>query len=492
MKNLNNRADNSLYPFRLAKGKIHVYDEITEKILARRRTVFIPYHRDEKTVREYIAGVEKTQARTIAFFHGSVEGAIMSGASDSSHAVCHGSPMNSSNLGRFKQAFLGHFHTHGPVTGSPSVVYVGAPLQTNMGDAGDLNRGFLAYWPATGRWELNRNPHAEYFLKTGLDGVDAVLERAEDKKIQVELRAGEDDGMAIDAAREKLYEHGALSVEIKPFASPAVPEEDVPIDPVQEERTIQDVVESFMATRAELPYVKATLEKTRKQYLLSLIAELQRGRTELAGDGAETFHAQLARIEMHNFRGVRGTTVVDLEALPRAQVFLVSGLNGAGKTTLIDAVVWCLFGELLVRNVTAEEISHDGATHCEVTLAFRNGYRFTRARSGKKTKRPSFTITNPDGEVEEHGHDAMSNTRYAMEHILHTNLSMFKQSVVIGDNAEYFVRAAGDKERTECMDALFGLDILAACRETLRENRAVRTQRSVLYACRHELTDARL
>jgi DNA repair exonuclease SbcCD ATPase subunit len=118
--------------------------------------------------------------------------------------------------------------------------------------------------------------------------------------------------------------------------------------------------------------------------------------------------------------------------------------------------------------VPVDEIPFNNSPDCSVRLQFRNGYQFERSRRGKgKTKKIAFQIFGPDGNLEEHGHDASANTNYLIEHILHMELSMFKQTVVIGDNAEYFIRAAGDKGRTECLDAMFGLDFLNRIREEL-------------------------
>jgi DNA repair exonuclease SbcCD ATPase subunit len=133
--------------------------------------------------------------------------------------------------------------------------------------------------------------------------------------------------------------------------------------------------------------------------------------------------------------------------------------------------VWCLFGEFIAGKrdaIPVDEISFNNAPDCSVRLKFRNGYQFERSRRGKgKVKKVAFEIYGPDGRLQEHGHDAATNTAYLIQHIMHMDLSMFKQTVVIGDNAEYFVRSAGDKGRTECLDAMFGLDILSQMREEI-------------------------
>ena len=136
MKNRYDRTDNALYPFSLVRNRITVHQEITRTYLDGQRAVFIPYHENEAQVARYIRTQPLNEIQsTTAFFHGSFQGATRNGASDSSHGVCHDSVINSSNLGRYRRAFLGHFRTHGSPSQCSSVTYVGSPIQSNMGDA---------------------------------------------------------------------------------------------------------------------------------------------------------------------------------------------------------------------------------------------------------------------------------------------------------------------------------------------------------------------
>jgi DNA repair exonuclease SbcCD nuclease subunit len=54
----------------------------------------------------------------------------------------HDAAVDDLNLGAFDRAYLGHYHLHQKI--APNAWYIGAPLQHNWGDAGQL-RGFLAY-----------------------------------------------------------------------------------------------------------------------------------------------------------------------------------------------------------------------------------------------------------------------------------------------------------------------------------------------------------
>ncbi|KAI5850925.1 P-loop containing nucleoside triphosphate hydrolase protein [Tricharina praecox] len=475
MKNRFNRQDNSVYPFSLASGKVNVYSETTSNTFDNVKTVFIPYHIDDKTVREYISSTSSSD--TVAFYHGPVNGAVMN-----SHKLCEDAEVSPGHLKKYKHVFLGHFHTHGPVGGEKSrVVYVGSPIQSNMGDAGDTARGFISYRPRANSWVLHRNPHAEYFVKIPWKGLANVDEgQVAGKKVQLSVK---DDIPAseIGKARDALYQLGAEMVEVWYKKAPVpkaesqeVLPDDVAINPeaVALTDTVHDLVNSFMDARADAGVeVDEVREAERKAFFLDFIKPYQQHSAH-AQEGAKggVFQGDLESIEMYNFRGLKNTTSFHLDSMPPSEVFLVSGANGSGKSTLIDSIVWCLFGEFVATRIPVEEISYNNASECYVRLRFRNGYTFERSRrGGGKIKKVTFKIFGPDGELQEHGHDATTSTKYLVDNILHMDLSMFKQTVVIGDNAEYFVRAAGDKGRTECLDAMFGLDFLRDIRDELTE-----------------------
>ena len=169
MKNRDDRTDNALYPFSLVRNRVKVYQEITRTHLDGHKAVLIPYHHDEAQVARYIRTQPSDEIKsTIALFHGSFRGAVRNGASDSSHAICHDSVIDGTNLGRYHRAFLGHFHSHGSPSQCPDVTYIGSPIQSNMGDAGDPNCGYVEYDPEADIWKLVPNPEAEYYLTMNL------------------------------------------------------------------------------------------------------------------------------------------------------------------------------------------------------------------------------------------------------------------------------------------------------------------------------------
>lgn len=462
MKNRFNRADNSIHPFSIAFGKVSVYSEPTRLLLDGQDTVFIPYHSDEAPVRKYISSTASPD--TVAFYHGAVNGAVMN-----SKAICHDSTISLPKLGKYKRVFLGHFHTHGPIGNPESTsMYVGAPIQSNMGDAGDLEHGFVSYRPRTDSWKLHRNPHAQYFVKIPWGEVEGqVREQVKGKKVRVELDGEvEVETRDINRVRETLYEYGADFVEVRSPQSSRKKQGPVPevASTVKLGDTIAEMVESFIAASEATTEEDAnhTLKQDRKAFFLEFVKPHQRPPPR----AGTVFQGDLTTITMHNFRGIKDTTVFSLSDLPRAEVFVINGANGAGKSTLIEAIVWCLFGEF-ISGVPVEDISNRNALECYVQLDWGNGYKFKRSRKGKTKKAITFQITNPAGEVEEHGHNASTTTKWLQEQLLGMDIGMFKQTVVIGDDAAYLVRSAGERGRTECLDDMFGLEALGQIREAL-------------------------
>lgn len=493
MKNRFDRTDNALYPFSLLRNRVHVYQEITRTNLDGHQAVFIPYHHDETQVARFIRAEPPDRLdSTIAFFHGTFRGAVQNGASDSGHSVCHDSVIDNTNLGRYRRAFLGHFHTHGCPSSSSNVAYVGSPVQSNMGDAGDLKRGYIEYDPNGDTWSLAVNPEVEYYLNMSWAESIAKPDRVRGKKVRLILKtADETKGVrtAGDVQRhiDYLYSQGAHHIESRQVAPlnngfeplmqaervTEVPngqlKQQVDDDLVLTTKSIRSLVQSFLrADQSEMDSAsvseKSNLILVREEYLLSIIND--HDQKHGMATPATAFHADLLRVEMCNFRGVSGKSMFNLDALSKGTVFLVSSNNGSGKSTLLEAIFWCLYGKFLDPDVSAEEAIHTGKRSCSVTLHFRNGYTFTRSRTGKS---PKFEIYL-GGKVVEHGHDAATTTQYLESQLLHMNSETFRRTIVITDHATSSFLATRDPQRTKSLDIMFGLDILREIRSRLEED----------------------
>lgn len=502
MKNRFDRSDNALYPFSLIRNQVHVYHEITRTNLDGHKAIFIPYHHDETHVARFIRAEPSDRVdSTVAFFHGTFRGAIQNGASDSGHSVCHDSVIDNTNLGRYRRAFLGHFHTHGCPSACSNVTYVGSPVQSNMGDAGDLKRGYIEYDPKGDTWSLVANPEAEYYLNMSWAESIAEPNRVRDKKVRLVLETAEEtEGVrtANDIQRhiDYLYSHGAHHIEsrrvapLKSILEPAAEageaimdlnghlKEQLKDDALPITESISSLIQSFLRTdQSEIDFANGSeasnLTLAREEYLLSIINDhfQQHG----VVTPVTTFQADLLRIEMCNFRGVSGKSIFNLDALSQGTVFLVTSSNGNGKSTLLEAIFWCLYGKFLDPDVSAEEAIHTGKRSCSVTLHFRNDYTFTRSRSGRS---PKFEIYLR-GKLVEQGHDAGTTTQYLESQLLHMNSETFRRTIVITDHATSSFLATRDLQRTKSLDIMFGLDVLREIRGRLEENFKVNKNRCI-------------
>lgn len=489
MKNRFDRTDNALYPFSLVRRQIQVYQEITRTSLDGHEVVFIPYHHDETQIARYIRTEPSDRlASTIAFYHGSFRGAIRNGALDSTHGVCHDSVIDSTNLGRYRRAFLGHFHTHGSPAACPNVTYVGSPIQSNMGDAGDLQHGFIEFNPKVDTWNLVLNPEAEYYVKMSWAESKVIPNRVYGKKVRLVLGvADQEEGLRTNEAIQRHVDHlyglGAHHVELrepppngmaessletgKVLTASDESDEQLPYDdPLQE---IGNLIPSFLGAEHRVMdsasvHDVTSLNTSRENYLRSILDDYSQQNGAITP--AKIFDADLLQIEMCDFRGVSGKSVFDLDALSQGTIYLVTSDNGNGKSTLLEAVFWCLYGKFLDPDVNAEEAIHTGKRSCSVALYFRNGYIFTRSRTGK---RPMFEIRY-NGDVLEKGHDAGTTTQYLESHLLHMNSETFRRTFVITDHASSAFLATRDAQRTKSLDLMFGLEILRDVRSRLEED----------------------
>lgn len=56
----------------------------------------------------------------------------------------------------------------------------------------------------------------------------------------------------------------------------------------------------------------------------------------------------IKKVQLEDFRIYKGQNELDFFPHPEKNVFIISGENGFGKTTFLTALVWCLYGKLIV------------------------------------------------------------------------------------------------------------------------------------------------
>ena len=56
----------------------------------------------------------------------------------------------------------------------------------------------------------------------------------------------------------------------------------------------------------------------------------------------------IKKVQLEDFRIYRGVNEIDFNVHQEKNVFIISGENGFGKTTFLTALVWCLYGKLMI------------------------------------------------------------------------------------------------------------------------------------------------
>src|SRR5680860_1212296 len=107
----------------------------------------------------------------------------------------------------------------------------------------------------------------------------------------------------------------------------------------------------------------------------------------------------LVALEIENYRQFQGLHVFT----PGEQSMVaIIGRNGAGKTTLFEAIEWCLYNPVLIRNDDIRNRVYPGRPRVEVTLEHpRTGEQFQveRELKGKTIAASVYRSTQPETPV---------------------------------------------------------------------------------------------
>lgn len=77
---------------------------------------------------------------------------------------------------------------------------------------------------------------------------------------------------------------------------------------------------------------------------------------------------RIERIEIQNFRGFYGDHEIDLSVDDKKSVTLIIAENGVGKSTILNSIFWCFYGDLTENTDLKEDVVHDDAKKCVVSL----------------------------------------------------------------------------------------------------------------------------
>jgi exonuclease SbcC len=94
---------------------------------------------------------------------------------------------------------------------------------------------------------------------------------------------------------------------------------------------------------------------------------------------------RLDAIQITNFRSIRGTVSVPLDA----PVVLLHGTNGAGKSTVMSAIELALTGEVSsIADADREHLVHHGESNATVELVSSAGTTTLRLHDGEASGNP--------------------------------------------------------------------------------------------------------
>lgn len=432
------RQVNSMSIFANPEKRTTVYSEITRTTVDGHDCLFIPYHEDQAEIKRFLHGEngKDTTKDTIAFAHVALDGARVNGMNITTNVECSNSKLEAADFANCKHVFSGHYHHH--ASHGKNFTYVGSPMQFTFGDVGSTNRGGIVYDPQKNEWQLLVNPHAERYVEIdiGSEKRDITGKHVRCNPLSFGSVMSEEE---IDRVKTSLYKQGAASVVVKalPVSVPTKVSAVTQCDILQ-------LVSDFLDTDSAAVGGDKDLYRS---FITSIIEDLDPWRSQAR------FDAEIRCVTVDNFLGVRGKLTFQFSKLEKGLWFII-GDNGAGKTTISDAITFALF-DITSRDVAVSEIIHNGTSTCTVHVEFANGMSVTRRR--QRSGQDLF-VTMPDGRVIQKS--SVKLTEMELHRIMNISWATFQRIAILNSNNMFQLFSTRDKNRTEVIENLIGLQIL--------------------------------
>ena len=189
------------------------------------------------------------------------------------------------------------------------------------------------------------------------------------------------------------------------------------------------------------------------------------------------------RLELSAFGPYAGETVLDMQALGRSGLYLITGDTGAGKTTIFDAITFALYGEASGANrepsmLRSKYASPEAETYVRLTFEYggkvyvvrRNPEYERPARRGGGTvlQRADAELVFPDGRVVTKTRDVTA----AVRAIVGVDRTQFSQIAMIAQGDFLKLLLAPTEERKAIFRQIFKTDNFARLQEKLRAETA--------------------
>ncbi|KAF8424829.1 P-loop containing nucleoside triphosphate hydrolase protein [Tirmania nivea] len=474
---------------------------------------------------------EEEKNQRVLFGHLAVSGAIQQPSVPvESRYRTHTGVLKGRHLIDFRGTYLGHFHHHQEVIDG-KVWYVGSPMQHHFGDKADDRRGILLLRPTATlqneapAMEFIQNPKWDLFREVSLHDLRASA--AGNNKFhlpfdvvgkRINLRCKTVDAPEFEAWRAKLVEAGAGDVRRKVeigrgiFSGAAdtkshqtgtelddkskITETATQQQPEQQPEeifrapTTATFIEALPLFLDTIPTDSDLIPEDQQADYIATAERLMRIADANSTDGATSatstssslpvFQGTLHNLTIQNFFSIQGTLSLPFFKLNPGTWFL-TGPNGAGKSTILEAIVWCLFGEVLRSDMGAADPVNDVVgKNCCVRIDFESGYsieRFRKFTSKGVGSGPGLKLYKNGEEVPNFERGEMRKTQAALERdILGCDFATFTKSVIFGDQgggAGNFL-TLDTKQRREVLEELLGISNFEGYLKTVRdEKRAV-------------------
>jgi DNA repair exonuclease SbcCD ATPase subunit len=483
------REVNALTAFGIGQGAITVYSEITPCTIDGVQCIFVPYHEDQSEISRYLARCQQ-KCDTIVFAHVAVDGTMINGFTNPSHAICKNSGLSIGVFEPFKRTFMGHFHHHRIYGDRDQIMYVGTPLQLTFGDTGDERRGMVVYDVETNTSTHLANPHAVQFVRIPWrkavsmakgnrhieDGDDAIdLENKYlEVVVHVEDKASgfwnlEDQTDVLKKLRTTYRVSRVKWKHVKPevnsqsnatgdilYDSPTTKFTTGSVNffsPDSLKRTIEEFVVRTPVSQSintqRIQYMNGVVDGTNGENTMSFRNHIP---------PTSHFVADIEKISMYNFMGIgRSGLMIDMGKMDSG-VWMIRGRNGSGKSTILEAIAWCLFGHTF-RETRADDVVNTAAKQhkreCSVRIDFSNNVTVVRKRLGAKM---SLEYIKPDRTKIEHG--TVAKTQESLDRLLTIDWRTFSRTVMLSSSHTINFISSSEDQKKAIIEKILGLDIL--------------------------------
>ena len=185
------------------------------------------------------------------------------------------------------------------------------------------------------------------------------------------------------------------------------------------------------------------------------------------------------------FGSYAGEQILDMDALGKSGLYLITGRTGHGKTTIFDAICYALYGiasgELRTPAAMRSRYASPG-TETSVELTFEHEGKMYRIRrwpdqmrpkkrgDGETSKAAGVELYMPDGEVKTRIQDASD----AIKDVLGLDARQFRNVSMIAQGEFRKLISASTEQRIEIFRSIFGTSVYNRLQDRLtEENRSV-------------------